>query len=240
MTRAPDRLRRRAASRRKRGFTLIELLVVVAIVMILMAILLPALGRARRQARIVNAHSDLRQIGIALDAYALGNADRVPPTRESCAADVQWQLPVELAREKWLPAAARVDTVVPQADMRDLFDPAHTYRYRAPGPVYTNGTFYDCEWPRALVWVPDDFPACRSATGSIHANYRGEPPSPLLYAIWSIGPNLQAAKFPRLANMDVVDEFTFPLPRALWLKHAGDDGLITHYRRRMGALYMSP
>ena len=55
-------------SNRQRGFTLIELLVVIAIVAILTAILLPAMGRTRLQAKIVTVNSELRQIGMALDA----------------------------------------------------------------------------------------------------------------------------------------------------------------------------
>jgi prepilin-type N-terminal cleavage/methylation domain-containing protein len=63
----------------KHGFTLVELLVVISILAVLMAVLLPALGKARRLARRAVCASNLRQVGIAIATYgAMDSYGRLP------------------------------------------------------------------------------------------------------------------------------------------------------------------
>lgn len=63
---------------RHRAFTLIELLVVISIIALLMGILLPVLGKARRLAQKTVCAANMRQMGIALNSYLIESDNRLP------------------------------------------------------------------------------------------------------------------------------------------------------------------
>ncbi|MCS1410726.1 MAG: hypothetical protein M2R45_03921 [Verrucomicrobia subdivision 3 bacterium] len=69
----------------KRAFTLIELLTVGAVIAILAAMLLPALGKAKAAAHRIHCVGNLKQIGLAVQMYAADHEGWLPPPQTGSA-----------------------------------------------------------------------------------------------------------------------------------------------------------
>jgi prepilin-type N-terminal cleavage/methylation domain-containing protein/prepilin-type processing-associated H-X9-DG protein len=65
--------------RKARAFTLVELLIVVGIIAVLIAVLLPALNAARKQANQTKCLNNMREVGLCLQMYVGENKTWLPP-----------------------------------------------------------------------------------------------------------------------------------------------------------------
>ncbi|MAE65766.1 MAG: hypothetical protein CMJ18_15970 [Phycisphaeraceae bacterium] len=74
------------------AFTLIELLVVISIVALLIALIMPAVKRAREQARRAVCASNQRQLCIALHAYAADNEGHFPASHDHMNASLMFEV----------------------------------------------------------------------------------------------------------------------------------------------------
>jgi len=66
-------------SRDRKAFTLIELLVVISVIALLMGILLPILGRVRKQAQSLGCQANLKQLGMATAMHLAENTEALLP-----------------------------------------------------------------------------------------------------------------------------------------------------------------
>ncbi len=78
---------------RRRGFTLIELLVVIAIIALLISILMPALSKARDQAKEIKCVNNERQMGIGVQMYAHEN-NRIVPSAVIGGNPIVWPISI--------------------------------------------------------------------------------------------------------------------------------------------------
>lgn len=210
----------------KKAFTLIELLVVISILGLLLAMLMPALSRAREMALIVTANAELFSIGRALEAYALDNEEKFPPTRADCNPDARehaYALPQELVDSKYLPGgkAGRICF----ANIEDRFNLGCTYKYIAVGKMYDYlGTPLGNQYLR----VPDGFPDREGEQLNLYDNPQN---SPVSWVLFSLGPrydkeHIQHTNFP-LKN-------GFPILREYWYNPTGRKGILTRIRSAKG------
>lgn len=208
----------------RHAFTLVELLVVIVIIAILASLLLPALSRAKEKAKVVRVHVELNAVGLALEMYAEDHDGKLPPVRVNCNTDLasHWcQFPTELATEHYLPRGTEPGR---EANMEDLFNPGHTYKYATPGPQLLN----DSPGGNFQLWAPDDFPNSTATTGKYYSNPQ---PSPVRWVLWSLGP--------RPNSKETLDTHA-PLAGASWYRRTGGGGVIARFATQNGTQFKTP
>ncbi len=208
---------------RMRGLTLVELLVVLATIGILAGLLFPAVSSGIERGRVAKVRNELRHLEMALEMY---NDDykRYPPVRVSCNTDERehWcELPRELTDLGYIPKDSRSGL---SSSMEDPFNPGHTYKYAAPGPYYLNGQLQPDGF---AVYVPADFPVCRTSQGSYQDSMR----SPLAWVVWSLGPR---------ASRDKALSSRAPVSSDTWYTGPGDNGVIARIKPRHGGAFNTP
>ena len=99
-TRTLNRCPRRTPVGRSAGFTLVELLVVIGIIALLISILLPAMGAARRSSRTVKCMAALREIGTGYQMYAIEHKGYWPVAVHA-AGNTQFPLVGGVTEMRW-------------------------------------------------------------------------------------------------------------------------------------------
>ena len=177
-----------AGNARRRGFTLIELLVVISVIVVLMALIIPAIGLARRKGQETNTRSALMQIQAGISKFATFNAGipeiplgEPPGTTYHALFDPDKYAPQQIKtgevskNSEWL--LAHLSTVD-----NENFGKQSPYRGK---DVSTSNMLVDI-WGKPFAYRPfAKYPFDSDAPeGDINSD---EPPSPDSYQLWSFG-----------------------------------------------------
>ena len=233
----------------KLGFTLIEILVVVAVIAMLMGMLLPAVSRAKEQAKVTAVNAELRQIGIALDIYFDDN-HKFPPTQADCMTglltDHLYQIPKVLVAGHYLPPMPVEEAM--SAKIEDRYNSGHTYKYRSVGEIIIDRDKID-EYIWSKLWIPDNFPASSSIDTEKGRWYPDQDESdqyeeshssfthvcPVSWIVFSLGPGFSMERLKETLGTDGRNSDRYPVPKELWYSPKERRGFIVRMRLKNGA-----
>jgi len=129
-----------ALPRRARGFSLVELLVVIGIIAVLIALLMPALSKARKQAKCVQCQSNLRQIGGALQIYSIYWRGAIFPPKLGFSRPKDERWPVFVFKPAvWNPPVMLCPS--------DVLDPAEEHSYLLNNHLFEKGCKFTSKIP---------------------------------------------------------------------------------------------
>ncbi len=131
------------------------------------------------------------------------------------------QLPIELAKQRYLPESLKFGH---EANLEDVFNPGHTYKYAAPVQQFVN----DAPGGNYQLWVPDSFPELKTETGVFYNDLNK---SPVRWVVWSLGPKPESAK---------TQSAYAPMSSTTWYRRTGDGGVILRFADKDGTQFSSP
>jgi len=142
----------------------------------------------------------------------------------NCNSDLMthWcELPVELANEHYLPHGNQGGL---EADLEDLFNPGHTYKYAAPRA----GT---AQWRSGAALSAMGADEC--ATGHVRRRqiFHRSKNQPVKWVIWSLGPQPNSKKTLMTYS---------PMTSDSWYRQTGGGGVIVRFADRYGTQFTSP
>ena len=143
--------------RRPSAFTLVELLVVIGIIAVLIAVLLPALQKAREQAMVVKCATQLRSVGQSVLIYANDNKGKLPQ-HDAPGENWLWDVPTA-TRDALILSKVKTGEVADKSGTRQtLYCPAFSEQNTDELWNFNGFTVLGYVWMGKRLNLPTSFP----------------------------------------------------------------------------------